>query len=313
MNVVLFVSRGPLMKTLRLLIPFLSLAVAGTQPIFQPAPALTVPLREGWHLQSSANVTAPGEAISSKSFETKNWIEADVPTTVVAAQVKNGLLPDPFYGMNLRQYPGVGYPVGFNFSNIPMPPDSPYAVSWWYRKEFTLPAIYAGKTVWLNFRGINYRANIFLNGKQIANSNDVAGAWRTYEFNITSALKPGANVLAVQVWAPTENSLAITFVDWNPAPPDKNMGLWREVYLMSSGPVALRHPAVLSKVDSPANNAAHLTVTTLVKNANDRSVRGTLRGRIENIEFAQPVELAAGESKDVVFSPDQYPELNLSN
>ena len=58
---------------------------------------------------------------------------------MVAAQVKSGLLPDPFYGMNLRQYPGVGYPIGANFSNIPMPPDSPYAVSWWYRKEFTLP------------------------------------------------------------------------------------------------------------------------------------------------------------------------------
>src|SRR4030088_2939642 len=211
------------MTILRLLIPFFSLAVATAQPIFQPAPALPVPLREGWTLQSSAKVTATGEAISIASFPTKNWIEADVPTTVVAAQVKNGLLPDPFYGMNLRQYPGVGYPVGFNFSNIPMPTDSPYAVSWWYRKEFALPAVYAGKTVWLNFRGINYRANSFLNGKQIANSNEVAGAWRTYEFNITSAVKTGANVLAVQVWVPTENNLAITFDSYLSPPPLLNI------------------------------------------------------------------------------------------
>src|SRR5208282_5844952 len=81
--------------------------------------------------------------------------------------------------------------------------------------------------------------------------------------------------------------------------------------------VALRHPAVLSKVDSPANNGAHLTVTALVKNASDHPVKGTLKGTlkggIENIEIAQPVELAAGESKDVVFSPDQFPQLNLSN
>src|SRR5260370_36997675 len=293
------------MKILRLLIPFFSLAVAIAQPSFQWAPTLTLPLREGWTLQSSAKVTATGEAISSKSFETKNWIEADVPTTVVAAQVRAGLLRDPFYGMNLRQYAGVSYPVGFNFSNIPMPTDSPYAVSWWYRKEFTLPAVYAGKTVWLNFRGINYRANIFLNGKQIVNSNEVAGAWRTYEFNITSAVKPGANVLAVQVWAPTENNLAITFVDWNPAPPDKNMGLWREVYLTTSGPAALRHPAVLPKVDATAcdasASAAHLTVTALIKNASGRPLKGTLKGRIENIEFAQPVELAAGEAQAVFF------------
>ena len=307
------------MKTFRLLIPFFLLSAAAAQPSVQPATALTLPLREGWVLQSSAKVTGTGEAIASASFEASDWIQADVPTTVVAAQVKSGLLPDPFYAMNLRQYPGVGYPIGANFSNIPMPPDSPYAVSWWYRKEFTLPNVngFAGKTLWLNFRGINYRANIFLNGKQIANSNEVAGAWRTYEFNVTSAVKSGANVLAVQVWAPTEKSLAITFVDWNPSPPDKNMGLWREVYLTTSGPVALRYPTVLSKVDSPASNAsagtAHLTVTAQLKNASDHAVKGTLKGRIENIEFAQPVELAAGESKDVVFSPDRYPQLNLSN
>ena len=301
------------MKMLRLLIPFFSLAIAAAQPTSQPVPASTLPLREGWALQSSAKVTATGEVIASASFEASDWIQADVPTTVVAAQVKKGLLPDPFFAMNLRQYPGVSYPIGNNFSNVPMPPDSPYAVSWWYRKEFTLPAAYAGKTVWLNFRGINYRANIFLNGKQIANTNDVAGAWRTYEFNVTSAVKPGANALAVQVWAPTEYSLAITFVDWNPAPPDKNMGLWREVYLSNSGPVALRHPTVLSKVDSPANDAAHLTVAALLKNGSDHPVKGTLKGSIENVDFAQPVELAAGESKDVVFSPEQYPQLNLSN
>ena len=65
--------------------------------------------------------------------------------------------------------------------------------------------VYKGKTVWLKFRGINYRANIWLNGKQIAKSDDVAGAWRTYEFNMTDAAKPGAeNVLAVQVFSPTE-------------------------------------------------------------------------------------------------------------
>jgi exo-1,4-beta-D-glucosaminidase len=301
------------MKILRLLIPLFSLAVGAAQPSSHPAVAAMLPLRDGWNLQSSAKVTATGEAISGASFNASDWIPADVPTTVVAAQVKSGLLLDPFFGMNLRQYPGLSYPIGFSFPKMEMPPDSPYGVSWWYRKEFTLPSVYAGKTVWLNFRGINYRANIFLNGKQIANSNQVAGAWRTYEFNVTSAVTPGTNVLAVQVWAQTRDSLGITFVDWYPSPPDKNMGLWRRVYLTASGPVALRNPAVFSKVNSPANDAAHLTVAAQVKNGSDHPVRGTLKGRIENIEFAQPVELMAGESKEVVFSPDRYPQLNLSH
>jgi hypothetical protein len=217
-------------------------------------------LNGGWMLQSSRKVDQGGEALSKPGFEPKGWYPVTVPTTVVSALVKHKVLPDPTYGMNLRQMPGVTYPIGANFSNLPMGPDSPYLLSWWYRKTFSVPASDKGKTLWLNFRGINYRANIWLNGKQIANSDDVAGAWRTYEFNVTDALKVGAsNVLAVEVFAPTENDLAITFVDWNPAPPDKNMGLWRDVYLKASGPVAVRYPAVVSKVNSPANDAAQLT------------------------------------------------------
>src|ERR1019366_5623909 len=173
------------MKTLRLLVPFfaLALAIADAQSRFERAPALTLPLRGEWALQSSAKVTATGEAISSASFQARDWIQAEVPTTVVAAQVKNGLLPDPFYAMNLRQYPGVSYPIGFNFSNVPLPPGRPYSVSWWDLKECTLPSLYAAESVWLNYRDIDDRADIFLNGKQIPNAKEIAGASRTFEFH----------------------------------------------------------------------------------------------------------------------------------
>jgi exo-1,4-beta-D-glucosaminidase len=279
------------------------------------APALDkLPLADHWSLQTSAKVEAKGEAISSPAFIPKGWHNITVPTTVVSALVKDKTLPDPFFGTNLRQFPGVTYPVGGNFSNIAMQTDSPYAVSWWYRTPFAVPASYAGKTAWLNFKGINYRANIFLNGKQIATTDDIAGAWRTYELNVTNAIKPGQqNVLAVQVFAPTENDLAITFVDWNPAPPDKNMGLWREVYLTTSGPVALRYPTVVSKLNPPANDSAQLTVTAQLKNGTDQPVKGTLKGQIDTVTFEQPVELAAHESKDVTFTPDRFSQLVFSN
>ncbi len=271
-------------------------------------------LRDHWTLQSSSKVEAKGENVSTAAFVPKGWHDATVPTTVVSALVKDKTLPDPFFAMNLRQFPGVTYPIGGNFSNVAMQPGSPYAVSWWYRNQFTAPASYAGKTVWLNFKGINYRAKVWLNGKQIANSDDVAGAWRTYEFNVTEAVKPGReNVLAVQVFAPTENDLAITFVDWNPAPPDKNMGLWREVYISESGPVALRYPTVVSKLNLPANDSAHLTVTAQLKNGTSQAVKGKLKGQIEGVAFEQEVELAANESKDVTFTPDQFPQLAFSN
>ena len=257
---------------------------------------------------------AKGETLSTPAFHPKDWYEVSVPTTVVAALVKHKVYPDPFFGTNLRTFPGVTYPIGANFSNIPMQPDSPFIVPWWYRKEFVLPASFKGKTIWLNFGGINYRANIWLNGKLLAKSDDVAGAWRTYEFNITDAALLGkTNVLAVQVFSPTDTDLAITFVDWNPAPPDKNMGLFRDVDITTSGPVALRYPTVVSKVDSPANDEGHLTVTALLKNAANHPVKGTLKGQIEKTEFSQEVELGPGESKDVTFTPEQFPQLNIDH
>ncbi len=278
------------------------------------APQARLALHEGWSLQTSAKVEAKGEVISTPHFSPKGWHAATVPTTVVAALVKDKTFPDPLFGMNLRSLAGMNYPIGGNFSNIAMAPDSPYAVSWWYRKQFALPASYKGRTVWLKFDGINYRANIFLNGKQIAKSDDVAGAWRTYEFNVTAAAKPGAeNVLAVQVFSPTEHDLAITFVDWNPAPPDKNMGLWRDVYLTTSGPVAVRYPTVVSKLNPPANDSAQLTVTAQLKNATDKPVKGKLKGQIESVKFEQDVELAPNETKDVTFTPDQFQQLVFSS
>jgi exo-1,4-beta-D-glucosaminidase len=273
-----------------------------------------IELHEGWSLETSAKVEAKGEQISTANFVPKEWHHATVPTTVVAALVKDKTLPDPYFAMNLRSFPGVTYPIGKNFSNIPMAPDSPYAVSWWYRKAFEIPALYKGKTVWLKFDGINYRANIWLNGKQIANSDTVAGAWRTFEFNITETAKPGAeNVLAVQVFSPTEHDLAITFVDWNPAPPDKNMGLWRDVYLTESGPVSLRYPTVVTKLNPPTNDHAELTVTAQVKNGTNQPVKGTLKGRIENASFEQEVELGPNETKDVTFTPEKFEQLVFAN
>jgi exo-1,4-beta-D-glucosaminidase len=269
-------------------------------------------LRDGWSLQSSCKVEKTGEVISTSAFSHAGWYTVSVPTTVVAALVKQKVYPDPDYGMNLRKLPGMDYPVGANFSNIPMQQDSPFMVPWWYRKQFTIPESFRGKTIWLDFGGINYRANIFLNGKKIAGKDDIAGAWRTYEFNITdSAHVGGSNVLAVEVYSPTEKDLAITFVDWNPSPPDKNMGLFRQVEVRASGPVAVRYPAVVSKLSE--NGKAQLTVTALVKNGTNQPVKGTLKGKIEGAEFSQDVQLGPAEEKNITFDPAQVSQLNFDH
>lgn len=274
--------------------------------------AQTIPLKSGWMIQANARIDQDGKTLSSANFHPAGWHAATVPTTVLAALVADKVYPDPDFGMNLRSIPGTTYPIGANFSNMPMPQDSPFMGPWWFRKEFAIPAAYKGKTIWLDFGGINYRANIWLNGKQIAKSEDIAGAWRTYELNITADARPGeTNVLAVEVYSPLENDLAITFVDWNPTPPDKLMGLFREVDVRTSGPVAVRYPAVVSKVESP--EMAHLTINAQLKNSTNAPVKGVFRAEFENTKIEQEVELAANETKDVRLTPERFSQLNLAN
>jgi len=271
-------------------------------------------LREGWTIQSSADVSAPGELVSTPGYAPSGWYRAVMPSTVIAALVRQRAFPDPYVGTNLRTIPGTTYAVGSGFSNLPMPPGSPFRVPWWFRTLFQVPQEYAGKTVWLHFSGINYRASVWLNGRQIASADKMVGAWRVFEFDVTRFVTPGqTSTLAVEISPPQPDDLAITFVDWNPLPADKDMGIWRDVYLAASGPVALRFPQVISKLDLPSLDKAHLTVTAELHNATDQPVDGILKGKIESLEFSQPVSLPPQGSQVVNFSPDKFPQLNLSH
>lgn len=304
-------------STLGLLLVITVLDGVSAGAVRAPAEAATSPklmLGEGWMLQSSAKVEKKGEALSRPEFSPTGWYATTVPSTVLAALVRNHVYPDPYFGKNLRSIPGTSYPIGDNFSNLPMPSDSPFAVSWWYRTSFQLPAAFQGRQMWLNFEGINFRANIWLNGRKIASSDKVAGAWRLYEFNVTDVALPGkANTLAMEVFPPKENDLAITWVDWNAAPPDKDMGIWRDVYITTSGPVALRYPQVVTHFDLPSLKVAHLTVNAELRNATSRPAKGTLSGQNGDARFSQLVELAPDETRAVSFAPDRFPQLNVSN
>jgi len=267
-------------------------------------------LGDGWRLQSSAKIQAGGETISSSGFKPVEWYPATVPSTVVGCLVEAGLYPDPFFGTNLLAIPGTKWTYGAASSTNAI---NPFSVSWWYRKEFQVSPPRDGQ-VWLNFDAINYCANIWLNGKLLADTNKVAGAYRTYEFNVTDFVRPGKpNALAVEVFPPGPDNLALNWVDWNPTPPDKNMGLWRDVSVLTTGPVALQHPHAIIKLDGPTHNQARLTISAELRNPGDQPVKATLRGQIEQIKFSQTVELAAHETKQVEFSPDQFPQLVIEN
>jgi exo-1,4-beta-D-glucosaminidase len=273
------------------------------------------PLHDGWRLQSACKVQAGGEAISAQGFSIESWLPTSVPSTVLAAQVANKVFPDPFFGMNLRQIPGEEYPIGRNFMRAPMPTDSPYRCAWWYRTEFKTPAPSRSRDrFFLHFDGINYRANIWLNGHQIANSKAVAGTYRTYDFDVTSEVVAGKpNVLAAETFAPQEHDLGVNWMDQAPTPPDKNMGLQGRVDLVVTGAVTVRSPMAVTHFTDDALTTADLTVYAELSNVTDQTIHGMVTGNAAGIRFQQPVTLAPHEKRTVTITPAQIPQLHLHN
>jgi len=256
-------------------------------------------LRENWALQSSCKAGALGEVVSTAQFKPEHWYKATIPSTVMAAQVANGEFKDLFYSDNLRKLSPAG---------------DPYGCSWWYRTEFRLPASFAGKQTWLHLNGVNTRANVWLNGHLLAGARDIAGSYRLFELDATPLLTPGGvNVLAIEVFAPSDKDFAINFVDWMPTPPDKNMGLWREVYLTASGPVRLSYPAISTHFPGDSLDRADLTVRTVLNNDTGQPVEGTLRGRFGEVTFEKKLTLAPREARSVVLTSAEFTQLSIAH
>jgi exo-1,4-beta-D-glucosaminidase len=236
-----------------------------------------VSLNRGWELASSA--------------DPNRWYRTELPATVLGTLVGHGVHPDPFFGTNLRDLPGQGPPAQ-NFSNHPMPEDSPFAVPWWFRTEFRVPDD-AGPYLRLRFDAINYRANVWLNGRRIGET--LVGAYRVFELDVTTLVdRDGPNLLALELFAPGPCDLALTWVDWNPSPPDKNLGIWRDVWLCWSGTVVLRDPFVVSDLED--GGRARLTVCGDLVNVSDLVQLATVRAELDGQEYAQTFKLMPREA-----------------
>ena len=256
-----------------------------------------VSLGDLWYLQSAEKAKGAGEQISKPGFKIDSWYPAIVPSTVLGTLVQNNVYPDIFVGENLKAVP-----------------TAPFEASWWYRKEFTVPVGPGLVHTQLEFDGINYRADIWLNGKRIADAATTYGAFRRFSIDVTADVKTTEkNVLAVEVFPPKKGEPTIGFVDWNPAAPDNNMGLWREVRVRATGDVSIENPFVITKLDLEAFKEARLTVSAELRNHSDRRVTGTLEGRIESQRFSQDIVLGPKEAKKIEFTPESTPELVIKD
>lgn len=271
-----------------------------------------------WKIQSGANIYAAGQQISGLKYDDTDWLQCSVPRTVLAAQIDNNLIKkDPFFGTNFMSIPGVNYPIGEKSGNVEIQKDGPYGVPWWYRVVFDVPDLLHNEHLLIHFDGINYRANIWFNGNMVADSREVCGTFRRYEFEVTKFALLGKNVLAVEVSGPLITDLGLSWADWNPTPPDKNMGIWQQVYYTISGPVKIKYPFVNSTISYDANRMAKLSVGVLLENLTDEKVTGNLKGIIvgsdKEIDFNQEIVLEPGEEKQVTFDTSDYKQLIINN
>lgn len=310
-------------------------------------------LHENWRIQSSKLVSATGETLSKSGAAIANWHPATIPTTVLTCLVVNGIYPDPYVGLGNMRIPDANdsFNLRYGLTETSHLPDrsNPWSKPYWYRTEFVVPGQFVGKTIWLNFAGINYRADVWLNGHQIADAKQMVGMFRRFRFDVTPYVQPGESAcLAVQVYpldvpgdpvyaqielmggfgpngGDGEISRNVTDTasigwDWVPAARDRNMGIWQDVWLEASGPVAIRDPFVAAKLQLPETDAAHLSVRFVLESASKTSTDVHVRIRIEpenfqaagqTVEFETSIKIQPQSTLNVTLGPEQFPQLIL--
>ncbi len=326
-------------------------------------PAVTVAQRSGnrveltnFRLQSSVIVHEDGGQLSSGPYQGRAyWFPVQVPSTVLSGLVANKVYPSPYIGMNNMRIPDASdsFNTKYNLARYSFLPhhENPWKAPYWYRTEFKLPKRYQGKRVWLHFKGINYRAGVWLNGRQIADSSQMAGMFAEYRFDVTSQVKRrGTNYLAVKIYPldypgmPSHPQLKalgpfyanggptgdigknVTMLcsagwDWMPAVRDREMGIWRPVYLSASGPVTVDHPHIITDLpDLPDTDKADVTLKVTLTNHSNKTRRGELQVRIipHNFEgnpvaFTISENIKAGKSREIELTPEEFTQLNVSN
>ena len=284
-----------------------------------------IELAQGWSLVSARNVPADGAVLSKPNYRAAGWHAIPrMPATVLQTLQEDGTYPDLYYGTNLAAIP-----------------QDLYKQDWWYRTTFTAPAGHT--TYMLEFPGINYRAEIWLNGHLIAGNTQIVGMHTAHELDVSRWVNQGAsNALAVKITPERALQdidgveLADSWYDWinwnylgyqgpgkNPANgnsfvPDRNAGIWKPVYLKTSGAVVLGPSTVNSELPLPRTDSARLTIYSSLRNASAQQVRGVLRATITrpgkpDVQIEQPVTLAAGEQREVSFTPDKFAQLTVRN
>ncbi len=275
-----------------------------------------------FRLLSSTLTDKTGEKLSMPDYQPDvYWFPVSVPSTVLTGLVANGIYPDPHLGMNNMLIPdasdsfNIEYDLG-KYSYIPGT-TNPWKRPYWYRTSFEIPARDGDRNFELVFKGINYRAAVWLNGTEVADSSQMAGMFEEFRYNVTGLIRPGEeNALAVKIYplddpglpateqlealgdfyfngGPTgnigKNVTMLCSVGWDWIPPvrDRNMGIWQPVILRTTGPVTITHPHVITGLSKlPDTTRAELAIMIPLTNGGSSTVKGNITVEIDPATFA---------------------------
>ena len=271
-----------------------------------------------WKIQRSSEVKSGGEEISQPGYPNNDWVVATVPGTALVSYWNAGALPNPNFGDNQL-----------------MISESFFKSDFWYRDEFKVPLDFKGDRIFLNFDGINWKAEIFLNGKKIGR---IDGAFIRGIFDVTDLIKPGqTNSIAVLVkkndnigvikeatatyhdknggilGADNPTYHASIGWDWIPTIRGRNMGIWNDVFLNVTGPVSIKDPLITTDLKLPDTTGADINFDVTLENHKSEAVSGTLTGKYGDIKFEQEVSLEPSSSKVVKINPSNNPSLHIIN
>lgn len=270
---------------------------------------------KGWKCQNVKNVTVSGLQLSNVSFPLHNWQPATVPGTVLTTMLNNHQIPDPFYGMNNLQIPDI-YRVGSNF------------YTYWFVNNFQEPFPKGNEQIYLNFRGVNYACDIYLNGHRV-NEQRHYGMFLRQSYNITSLLtKDGRNRLAVLVYPPDPvgnpnggqggdgtiaKNVCIQYPagwDWIAPIADRNTGIWDKVSIIKTKGVLLKDAHVITLVpgkrfpDAKTQNPAIIKVSIFIENPTDQEINGEVQYTLNSQIIKQKVKLLPKTTQQVFFKDD---------
>ena len=277
----------------------LSLMLINCKTNDEVTPALSeiINLSDNWKMQPIENLKGVNDSeISQNNFDSKDWYDAIVPGTVLGSLASTGIIEDPYFGINMQK---VGY--------------DQFKQPWWYRTNFNLDKINLNKNVSLRFNGINYRADLWVNGKKVIGKEEFAGAFKMFTYNINDYIVEGENTVALKMLQHADGEYSIGFVDWNPLPRDRNMGVFREVFLEINEGIKIRSPFVYSKVNKETLSEADLFIQTDLVNSTNNPIEGIVQMDFEVGTVEKKVIVNANETLSVKFSPNDYKQLSVKD